>query len=292
MVVLQGDSGIGKSVLLDLIVAVSGRGVSLFPDSIFSRFNGMVAYKSVVAIHEIHSDDLTRKQNAGRLKELIANSTIEIEEKNRPKVAMTNVIHWFAATNEKVPFSLEHGNDRFYFVKCAAPPNPPRMRRFFRKWVPRFKEEAFLDELSAGAKWLVDGLKKKVAHEMEGRAQRQDIWAYLEGASMRPWEQLLQSKLEEVSQPEEGVNHPPVFVGNDIVRLVAKQFPRVGVEDVRRRMNEFGFVRLERADGGVVQKRIRTGAREVLWCRLSDRRQLQERGDFGSLVISGIREAG
>jgi hypothetical protein len=297
MVVLMGDSGIGKSVLLDLIVAVSGRGVSLFPDSIFSRFNSMVAYKSVVAIHEIHSDDLNRKQNAGRLKELIANSTIDIEEKNRPKVSMTNVIHWFAATNEKTPFSLEHGNDRFYFVVCGNPPDVARMRRFFRKWVPIFKQEAFLDELNAGAKWLVNGFKAKVQHEMEGRAHPQDVWARMTLASLRPWEQFMRDKLEQICAPEVDDNgkeieppHPPVFDFNDIERLVLKNYPRAGGPlDIRTRANEMGYCALKRRDGSKVQKRTPSG-RLVIWCREEDMGKIQSLEGGGKLTVNSLKE--
>jgi hypothetical protein len=284
IVVLMGDSGIGKSVLLDLIVAVSGRGVSLFPDSIFTTFNNLIARRSVVAVHEIHSNEGNKKWNAGKLKELIANSTIEIEEKNRPKVTMTNVIHWFAATNDKAPFALEHGNDRFYFVVCGNPPDVGRMRRFFRKWVPIFSQEAFLDELCAGAKYLVDGFKKKTQHAMQGRAEPQSIWETIAARNLQPWEQFLWDRLDDACEKPEGADHPPVFFGEDIVRLVEDRHKK-GPHDIRRRMGEFGYQVLKREPGGKapVQLTPKGGKRGVVWCRAGDLEALQARGDYGTL---------
>lgn len=290
MVVLKGDSSVGKSVLLDLIAAVSGRGVTLSPSAILSNFNAQIAYKSVVCVPEIHANDLSRRQNTGLLKELIANQHIQIEEKNRPKITMTNVIHWFAATNEQVPFTLEHGNDRFYFVQCVVAKNPARMRRFFNKWVSRFqKDETLMDDLNAGAKYLVEGFKETTEQHMVGRAQPQAIWDVIKRGNRQPWFQLTARLLEDIydQEPEGGRQHPPVFVGQEIVARVTKDHRRVGEDDVRRAMNELGFCMLKRVDGGNVQRRVRHG-RVSLWCKASDMRKLQAREEYGSLTLNTL----
>jgi hypothetical protein len=315
IVVMQGDSGIGKSVMLDLIVAVSGRGVSLFPNSIFTTFNNLIARRSVVAVHEIHAPHERQKEIAGKLKELIANSTIEIEEKNRPKISVTNVIHWFAATNEKNPFALEHGNDRFYFVKCGNPPDPVRMRRFFRKWVPIFKQEAFLDELNAGAKWLVEGFSKTTQQEMQGRALPQSVWARMTRESMKPWEKFLLRKLEELTAPEfamtedgqqvlddkgqpvlEKEDHPVAFSADNLERLVLKHHPRgVGLPfELRPKMNEFGYFLLRRPNGTHVAQRVGKDQKTNVWCRKADAdkwvARWRESGGYGKLTLRNLPE--
>jgi hypothetical protein len=297
IVVLQGMSGIGKSVLLDLIVRVSGRGASLFPESIFTTFNNLIARRSVVAIHEIHAPSERQKDIAGKLKELIANSTIEIEEKNRPKISVTNVIHWFAATNERVPFALEHGNDRFYFVTCGNPPDVGRMRRFFRKWVPIFNQEDFVDELNAGAKWLVNGFSKKVQAEMQGRAERQDVWSRMEYASMRPWEKFLLMKMKELEEQAEEAKEPLIFFAKDLINLVLEKFQWRGVDDVeiRRRLNEFGYVRIERPGSKTGYQRRPEGGREkktVVWCREKDKNVFLGQVDPGTARVFRLGDDG
>lgn len=295
MIVLQGESGIGKSVLLDLIVRVAGddRAIALFPDSILSKFNAAVSFKSVVCIHEIHSDDISRKQNASRLKELVANEVIITEEKNRPRVSHTNVIHWFAATNEKVPFSLEHGNDRFFFVKCVSPQDARAVRRkdkFFHEWLPKFHDNVFLDELYAASKWLVVNMPEHLVREMTGRARRQKTWAYLEKASMRPWEQFLYVKLNEIMEQEAeggGVDHPPCFWGHEIVNLVQKHYPGRGPFDVEQKMNEFGYRTMRDAKGYNVRLSLQK-KRYSVWCRADHLGAFAARGNFASLQVRSL----
>lgn len=275
MIVLQGASGIGKSVFLDTLVAVAGldRAASLFPNAIMSRFNAQIAGKSIVCIHEIHSDDLTRRQNAARLKELIANETIDIEEKNRPKYSVKNVIHWFAATNEEAPFAMNHGNDRFYFVKCATPQGKMvgKMRRFFNYWVPNyFEDPLFQDILYAAAKSLVRSMSQETKDRMTGRARRQAEWAELEIASMRPWEQALFERLQDITEVAQEDRHPPVFVLQDIIRVINRDYRHAGVFDIQTRTKHLGYCALSRPDGTRAQRRFGKEGRMVLWCRKAD----------------------
>lgn len=301
MVILQGDSNVGKSVLLNLIAAVAGedRSASLLPESIMGRFNAGVANKSVVCIHEIHSNDISRRQNAARLKELIANEVIIIEEKNRPRVAHANVIHWFAATNERVPFTLEHGNDRFYFVKCVAPQNPrerKRLEKFFSDWVPRFKDQVFLDEVYAAAKHLVDRFSADSVQSMIGRARRQKMWKALENDGMTLWEKFLKARLEEVLESEEDTSGSPllegapvVFYAMEIVRLTHKEFKlRVSERDIQDKMVEWGYRTIRDAKGHPVKRRLGKDRREPMWCRAEDLNALMERGDYGSLQVRSV----
>lgn len=278
MIVLQGDSGIGKSVLLDLIVRLAGvdRASACFPDTVMGKFNGSLMGKAIICIHEIHSNEMTRKQNASRLKEVIANETITFEEKNRPRVSMKNVIHWFAATNERTPFALEHGNDRFYFVRCRSPRTKKeigRKDRFFRKWLPLFEDQGFLDRLYAAAKYYCENMPVHRIEEVTGRAKRQSIWKDLEDETLTPWQQYIVSRLEELYlEPVPDGGHPVVFFAKDLVSATCAQFKGAGEIRVRRFLNEIGFYAIKRKDGSTVQLRRGSGRRDVAWCRGSDLR--------------------
>lgn len=283
MTILQGESSIGKSVFLDALVRVAGgdRAASVLPETIFSKFNGDLAMKSLVAVHEIHSNDLNRKQNASRLKDLIANDVIEFEQKNRPRIRMKNVIHWFAATNEEVPFALEHGNDRFYFVKCEAPKGPKgrlARRRFFDEWVPKFEDTFFCDRLYAAAKWVCLGIEKADREaEMTGRAPRQErAWGEIAEKNLMPWEQVLRDMLATMVQDHEEDstvstdNRPaPAFYGDLVVTAVRSQFKHVGPTQIRDRMNRWGYEALKET-GGERVRRMEARRRQGIWCRRKD----------------------
>lgn len=290
MIVMQGESGVGKSVFIDTLIAVAGkdRAASLFPDSIMNSFNHEIANKSIVGIHEIHSDDITRKQNASRLKELIANDHVTIREKYRPDRTQRNVIHWFAATNERIPFTLEHGNDRFYFVRCAAPDSPrakKKMENFFAEWVPKFADPLFQERLYAAAKWLAHGMNVTRLNEVMSRAHRQKVWQTIELASMKPWEQFMHVTLEELYDQEGKEDHPVVFLAGDLIRLVSRQFPRLGPIDIRQRLSQMGYAAVRRPDGSKMQRRVGNSRREVVWAKRADLNALAAHGGHNSLSI-------
>jgi hypothetical protein len=290
MIVMQGESGVGKSVFIDALINVAGRdrAASLFPDSIMNAFNHEISSKSIIGIHEIHSDDITRKQNASRLKELIANEHITIREKYRPDRTQKNVIHWFAATNERIPFTLEHGNDRFYFVRCAGPDSPrakKKMDNFFREWVPKFEEPIFQERLYAAAKWLAHGMNVARLNEVLSRASRQKVWKAIELASMKPWEQFMHVTIEELYNHEGKEDHPVVFLGGDLIRLVERQYKGIGPITVQQRLNQMGYNALRRPSGGKVQRSLGNSRREVVWARKADLDALAARGDYGTLSV-------
>lgn len=294
MVIMRGPSGIGKSVFMDVLCAVAGkdRAGAVYPDSIFKNFNDSIKDKCLVCIHEIHSDDISRKQNASRLKELVGNSHITIREKYRSDENRENAIHWFGATNENVPFAMENGNDRFYFVECVAPRDGFEKRKrdkFFEDYIPIVMDPLYQDVLYSAAKWLVSTFSPETCRIIMGRAQRQQIWKYMERRSLRPWEQRLLNELKDLEDSVEGREQPLVFFGNDMVRIITKEFgARIGVDDVRARMNEMGYKSLRLPNGRPVQRRVGGGRKEVLWCRAADHDQILKLGDVRSLIVDSL----
>jgi hypothetical protein len=284
--ILQGGSGIGKSVLLDLIVAVAGedRATSLFPSSATGRFNARIARKSIVCIHEIHAIEGTKRQQEGRFKELMGNSTIEVEDKNVSIASFKNVINWFAATNEKTPFVLENGNNRNYFIQCASPLDARDTRerdRFFKNWIDRFKEdEEFLDQLYAAALWMVERMSDTVEADLLGRAKKQSIWEEMKEIVLRPWQQFVVSTLEGLPYDEGLV----MFAGMDMARLTARDYKTTGVSDVLRFMRERGYEALVNERGARCRKSvIEKGPKEYMWSRAEDRGRLIQLWEKGSL---------
>lgn len=297
MIILQGMSGIGKSVLMDAICGVSGpeRGGAVYPDSIFKSFNDSIKDKSIICIHEIHSDDITRKQNASRLKELVGNTHITVREKYRNDSLRDNVVHWFGATNEKVPFALENGNDRFFFVDCVGPETPrdkKKMRDFFSEWIPKMHDPLFQDQLYAAAKHIALNMPEEHSQVITGRSRRQRVWKTLEQSSMRAWEQFLFLRLQELEGEWGEIKEEDrsffAFFGQDMVRLTHKEHPRVGEFDIRNKMNEFGYASLRSEKGIPVSRRLKSGRREPIWVRKVDANAIAAQGGFGELRICSL----
>jgi hypothetical protein len=203
------------------------------------------------------------------------------------------VIHWFAATNERVPFAMEHGNDRFYFVRCVSPQNNREARRkdkFFQEWVPKFKDPMLLDMFYAAAKKLCSQMSEARCLEMTSRARRQTIWEYLKTASMRPWEQFVANRLAELydQEPVDGEDHPPVFVAKDLVDLTRREYRNIGENDIYARLNEMGYTRLRRPDGSHVQRRMKSGGRVVLWAKRADADAFAQVTNYGAVIIRSL----
>lgn len=272
MVILRGNSGIGKSVFLDILCAVAGkdRAGAVYPDSIFKNFNDSVRDKALVCIHEIHSDDITRKQNASRLKELVGNAHLTIRQKYRDDESRENVIHWFGATNEAVPFAMDAGNDRFYFADCAAPRDKADKKardKFFEKWIPRLSSPLVHDELYSAAKWLVGTFDKAQRLRMTGRAQRQASWGVVEGVSRDPAIQFALDQLGDLyAQLGDGV---VTFFADDLINLVQRRWPNRNAAAIRLALNQAGYTAAKDARGEPHRK-PNPKKRQVIWCREGD----------------------
>jgi hypothetical protein len=148
----------------------------------------------------------------------------------------------------------------------------------------------FLDELYAASKWLVSVLPDHRVREMTGRARRQATWSYLERASMRPWEQFLYMKLNEIMEQEAeggGDGHPPCFWGHEITNLVMRNYSGRGPIDIEQKMAEFGYRTMRDAKGVNVRRSVR-GVRRAIWCRADHLGDFAARGNFKSLQVRSL----
>lgn len=292
MVVLQGDSGTGKSTFFDLLCAVAGHrdAISVFPDSIFGNFNAQIANKTIICLHELHSNDINMKQNAQRLKDLVGNRMITIRRKFKPEETVENIVHWFAATNETIPFSMEKGNDRFFFARCLQGIGMEDVRDEITGWLAKHRDSLFsqdnLSALYAGAKHLVKTFSAETCDRMVRRAKTQQIWKDLMAESAPAWMQELDMILEALPPVSEGMV-AGIFI-NDVIRAVRKGSRNVRPLAVKRRMLDIGYAPIRRprrfnhkkgkkTGGGVVQVLRTNGKREMLWASARDREFLAGR---------------
>lgn len=203
----------------------------------FKNFNEVIENKLLVVMHEIHSEDVNLRQNGERMKELVANDRITIRRKFKDEQSRRNNIHWFGATNERKPFALAHGNDRFYFAEAEA----GLPRSFFGKNIPQWRAPLALDKLFAGA------LAWKPKYPMSGRAPEQrGVWKELESASRRAWEQNALDLLDGLEPPADKPKQPICFFVERLHNLLRKHTPNLGIDDLRSFLNAQGYQRARR----------------------------------------------
>jgi hypothetical protein len=282
MVFFHGPGGTGKSVFMTILKIVNGddRSSVLAPDDVVGSFNEKLQFKSFIGVHEIHGSELNRSRLTNKFKELVANEEITIHRKGKDRVSMPNVIHWFAASNEAAPVEIKVGTDRFNFISCPGV-DKTWMEKWANKWVPRLYSDPVIHEhLYAAALWLI-ARDKDLIPALTARAKAQPVWKEVNRASWNAWQQITAEIVEQFTDPyveekQRATFIPPThFFGEDVVRLVRREFTSVNPENVRRFMkSDLGVKPLvqRRKDLPPVDRRIRTteGRQETLWCREKD----------------------
>lgn len=280
MMILQGDSSLGKSVFLNLLYNVQGGerhgAQQLEGDFLKGNFNSQIADRSLVCLHEIHSNSLANKANADTIKDLIGNPTITVRKKYVAENTVPNVIHWFGSTNEKLPFTMAHGNDRVFFVQCAVPSDKMAERARYCVAVVK-RSPGHLDALYAAARWLCDRMPPAVQARMVARSPRQDIHRELAERSLAPWQTNLKDLVESICGPayDDLVDRPkgkaakieaaaiadaaartppPCFMLHSVIRTLEQSGFRVRVTEVRDFLNSIGYRSALRTMDNGVQK--------------------------------------
>lgn len=271
VVLWHGPSGSGKSFFMTLLERVNGKDRSHigYPDDINGQFNEKIDRKNFVGIHEIHGTELNRESTTNKWKELVGNDTITIHRKRKDRVVVPNVIHWFAASNDEAPVDLRAGNDRFYFISAEIK-SKAAMEKWAAKWAPVLLNDAIWhDKLYAAALSLAGGKNFKVA-PLVARAPRQKVWERIRRNGWNSWQQFAADVIDKYLE-----GTCPYFIGDDVVRLVRKEFNNAGTQTIRSFLKENMQVRPLKRD--VVGKpkvdrrtRARTGWPETVWCRNKD----------------------
>jgi hypothetical protein len=114
--VIKGCEGDGKSAIAEAMRSALGitnvRVVG--PDAPFSRFNGYAEGSQLVYLEELRAVGHSRHEVATRLKPLITNDHIEIDEKNMRSKTIINTSSYLALTNYEDALPLTEGDRRYY----------------------------------------------------------------------------------------------------------------------------------------------------------------------------------
>jgi hypothetical protein len=120
MVVLLGGQGTGKGVYFSLLRALWPCTTLLVSDvdQVLGRFNSCLERNFIVCMDEaLFAGD---RKSVDRLKSLVTESTIHIEQKYQPQRSIDSVHRWFAASNHEHFSHVERDDRRQVFLRVSA----------------------------------------------------------------------------------------------------------------------------------------------------------------------------
>lgn len=142
--VLKGEQGAGKGIFLDYVLKeLFGRRqtVKVEDSDLQSDFNPWLKNTILVAFNEVAHDNSTRNNIKSRIKAIITDPDVMINEKNIRNYFITNYVNCLFFSNEKVPLFIEQKDRRLNVVSTG-----PNLLTFdwFRK-----DPEAYINSLKS-----------------------------------------------------------------------------------------------------------------------------------------------
>lgn len=120
---LQGTQGCGKGTIIAILAVALGssnvrdvEGVS----AIESNFNSFATGSQLVGLNEITNTGESHHRIYNKLKQLISESTVEVNEKFQPRVVVGNVTNYILTSNNRDALPFDEMGDRRYFVLMSS----------------------------------------------------------------------------------------------------------------------------------------------------------------------------
>ncbi len=140
MPIIKGGKGIGKSLIVDLIIEpiLGYHNVAPLKASLLvnSDFNGHIAGKILHCIHEIDDENVKQKEKiVTQLKELISDDTYQNHSKGSEAQKTTNTTNFIGFTNKEDIIVITPDERRFVMIKSEATPKEPRYYQDLAEWL-------------------------------------------------------------------------------------------------------------------------------------------------------------
>ena len=121
LIILQGEEGCGKSVIIDFLARIMGRNLSIeiqdVKEQLFGKFNGHLSNKVLLNINE--TDRREMMPFVEKLKTLITSETINIQDKGKKAYTEDNHFHLVMTVNPENPISIKEGSRRFFYSRAS-----------------------------------------------------------------------------------------------------------------------------------------------------------------------------
>jgi hypothetical protein len=114
-----GASGSGKGLMIDIISNILGRqncSLNVGDSDLQSSFNSYIANTQFVQLNEIASDFHSRHGVSGRLKAMISDPVLRLNQKNMPELDINNYVNIIINSNKPNPVEVDKDDRRMNFV--------------------------------------------------------------------------------------------------------------------------------------------------------------------------------
>jgi len=129
--------GVGKSTLMERVLAplVGWHNVSIPSETqiVDSAFNSWLGRRRLVLVHEIYAGGSKRAYN--KLKSVITDDTLTVNEKYKPEYELRNWIHVIAASNSKAPLKMAMQDRRWLVPGVTEAKQEPSYWKGLNEWL-------------------------------------------------------------------------------------------------------------------------------------------------------------
>jgi len=151
---LMGEQGTGKGILLHHILKPlfgHTQAVQIEDEQLRDSFNRWLENKMIIAFNEVAYDNTTRNSANSKIKAIITDPELQINEKNVKAYFVQNYANCLFYSNESIPVLIEAGDRRFNVVKTGG-------KLIHKNWFsePANFFEAVKDELPEFAQYLMN----------------------------------------------------------------------------------------------------------------------------------------
>jgi len=197
---LQGAQGTGKSYFGNVLEELLGSNVkSLDTGAISGRFTGWATGSLVVVVEEIRIAGTNKYQILDKLKPIISNNTIQIEEKGRDHRTVPNFTSYLLLTNHKDAVPLQDGDRRY----CALFSRVQSEDQLFDELGGRDAARDYFDSLFDSLRARPDALarffadhKVPVTFDPSGRAPETTARLEMKALSVSPDRDIVENAIE------------------------------------------------------------------------------------------------
>jgi DNA primase catalytic core len=121
--VFRGEQGAGKGLMLDKILKeLFGRkqAIQVEDQQLNSEFNPWLQNSMLIAFNEVACNTDSRNKVNSKLKAIITDSEIQINDKNVRQFYITNYVNCIFFSNEAIPIYIEHKDRRYNVVQTQG----------------------------------------------------------------------------------------------------------------------------------------------------------------------------
>jgi hypothetical protein len=141
---IAAQEGTGRSWLVEILRRLWGErhaGETDLHRLMDDSFNSMLSGKILMAVHEVKAPADERYSHKDRLKSLLTDSSITINEKHEPRWTERFCARFLMFTNRDDALPLSETDRRVYAVRCA---DTPRDAQYYTTLYGRIDDQAFL----------------------------------------------------------------------------------------------------------------------------------------------------